>query len=124
MTFKNLMHLAFSLFSFKLHSLQYLFNLPIHFWRPSCDKDSMIKLSSFIRAVICSLFKHGECVLTVFSLLKRSLTYMLNRFGLNEHPRHKPFEHKTNCARLLPSLTADDEFLYMLCIMLKNCPFT
>ena len=49
---------------------------------------------------------------------------MLNRFGLNGHPCRKPFEHKKNCVHLFPSLTADDEFLYMLCIMLRNCPFT
>ena len=77
----------------------------------------MIKSSAYIRAVICSLFKHGGCVLTLFSLLKRSLTYMLNRFGVNGHPCHKPFEHKKNCVHLFPSLTADDEFLCMLCII-------
>ena len=84
----------------------------------------MIQSSAYIRAVICSLFKHGGRVLTLFSQLKRSLTYMLNRFGLNGHPCRKPFEHKKNCVHLFPSLTADDECLYMLCIMLRKCPFT
>ena len=54
---------------------------------------------------------------------------MLNRFGLNGNYRNygncrKPFEHKKNCVHLFLSLTADDEFLYMLCIMLRNYPFT
>ena len=84
LTFKNLMHLDFSLFAFscKLHFLQYLFNSSKHFWRLSCDKDSMIESSAYIRTVICSLCKHGGCVLILLGLLKRSLTYMLNRFGL------------------------------------------
>ena len=53
----------------------------------------MIKSSAYLRAVICSLFKHDGRVLTLFSLqVKRSLTYMLNTFGLNGHPCRKPFE--------------------------------
>ena len=84
----------------------------------------MMKSSAYIRAVTCSLVKHGGCILTLFSLLKRTLTYMLNRFGLNGHPCRKPFEHKKNCVHLFPSLTASGEFLYMLCVMLRNCSFT
>ena len=55
---------------------------------------------------MCSLFKHGGCVLTLTCI---ALTYMLNRCALNGHPCRKRFKHKKNCVHLFPSLTADDE---------------